>query len=224
MSPEAFSELQQLNSIMQQLSQNQGQQKDEWSYIWNSNTYYTTKFYMIPFLSIRPPQPFQWIWKSKCSKKIKIFTWLLFLDRLNTRNILRRKRMPVQGNNYNCQTCAPSTEETTFHLFFQCPFAVRCWRHIGVQWNTSMDFFEMIQQARKEATMPNFMEIFTIAAWNIWKQRNRLIFDNIVPTLHTWWEAFREEVQLQVHRTKPATRDNILTWLNQIIDPVIMIT
>lgn len=85
MTPEAFNELHELNNIITELNQNQDRQRDEWHYIWGSRAYSTSKFYMIPFLAIQPPQPIRWIWKSKCSKKIKIFTWLLFLDRLNVR-------------------------------------------------------------------------------------------------------------------------------------------
>ena len=36
---------------------------------------------------------FKWTWKSFCQPKYKVFFWLLLHDRLNTRNILRRKQM-----------------------------------------------------------------------------------------------------------------------------------
>jgi hypothetical protein len=39
------------------------------------------------------------------------------MDRLNVRNILRRKKHKLQGNNYNCVLCYENTEETTFHIF-----------------------------------------------------------------------------------------------------------
>jgi hypothetical protein len=38
-----------------------------------------------------------WIWDSKCANKLRIFTWLLFMDRLNVRNILRRKNHKLKG-------------------------------------------------------------------------------------------------------------------------------
>jgi hypothetical protein len=33
-----------------------------------------------------------WIWDSSCSNKVKVFSWLLTMDRLNVWNILRRKK------------------------------------------------------------------------------------------------------------------------------------
>lgn len=219
-SVDAYNELQILNGLLLQMQQNQPQQQqDQWIYIWGSKTYSTAKFYSIPFIALRPPAPFQWIWKSKCSKKVKVFTWLLFMDRLNTRNILRRKHTPVQGNNYNCAICTNETEETVFHLFFQCPFSVSCWAQLGIEWNTEIEFFEMLQLAKRSFRIPNFMEIFILAARYIWKQRNRMIFDSTPASLQAWWETFHEEV-LQVHRTRPTTRDNILSWLDSVQAPM----
>lgn len=53
LSPEAFNELQTLNQILNQ--QQLQQQKDQRHYIWGSPTYSTRKFYMIPFIALRPP-------------------------------------------------------------------------------------------------------------------------------------------------------------------------
>lgn len=169
--------------------QQQQQQQDEWHYIWGTKINKASKFYLIPYLALQPPQPFKCIWKSKCSKKVKIFTWFLFMDTLNTRNILHRKGIQVQGNNYNCGLCQLQAEETTFHLFFECSFSTACWVHIVIEWDPSMEFFQMIQEAKRRCTTPNFMKIFIMAAWQIWKQRNRLIFDNMPPSLQSWWQA-----------------------------------
>jgi hypothetical protein len=32
-------------------------------------------------------EPILWIWSSRCSNKLQIFTWSVMLDRLNTRNL-----------------------------------------------------------------------------------------------------------------------------------------
>jgi hypothetical protein len=67
-----------------------------------------------PLQECQPPRPFVWIWDSKCANKIKVFTWLLLMDRLNVRNILRRKKHKLQDNNYNCVICSSQCEETTY--------------------------------------------------------------------------------------------------------------
>jgi len=63
------------------------------------------------------PAPSIWIWDSKCSNELRVFACLLLMDRLNTRNILKRKKHRLEGNNYNCVLCNNNVEETTFHLF-----------------------------------------------------------------------------------------------------------
>jgi hypothetical protein len=69
------------------------------------------KFYHLPFRNMQPPRPFIWIWNSSCTNKITVFSWLLLMDRLNVRNILRRKKHKLEGNNYNCVLCSNNREE-----------------------------------------------------------------------------------------------------------------
>jgi hypothetical protein len=57
------------------------------------------------------------------------------MNRLNTRNLLKRKKFKIEGNNYNCVLCPSGIEETAFHLFFACPFSQECWRHLNVNWD-----------------------------------------------------------------------------------------
>jgi hypothetical protein len=76
-----------------------------------------------------------------CNIRI-IDCWLLQMDRLNVRNILRRKECKLEGNNYNCVLCTANREETTFHLFFFCDFSTRVgniWALYGIS-----DFLSII--------------------------------------------------------------------------------
>ena len=74
--------------------------------------------------------------------------------------------------------CNRGVEETALHLFFTCHFSKRCWQKIGVTWDTSRQFSEMMEVAKSQFQHKFFMEMFIIATWCIWKQRNGLIFDN----------------------------------------------
>jgi hypothetical protein len=125
LSVEAFQEHQQMQQIIQQI-QISSQEKDIWHYIWGNNRYTSSKFYHSSYKNIQPPPPLVWIWDSKCSNKIRVFVWLLLMDMLNVRNILRRKKHKLQDNNYNCPICSANVEETTFHLFFKCSFSAQC--------------------------------------------------------------------------------------------------
>jgi hypothetical protein len=100
------------------------------------------------------------------------------MDRLNVCNILRRKKCKLQGNDYTCPMCSKHREETTFHLFFSCPFSTECWRHLGINRNLTIGFHQMMTEARQQWSNPFFMEFVMLGSWLIWKQRNGLIFNN----------------------------------------------
>jgi hypothetical protein len=92
LSEQAFQEFQNLQSFIQSIQVQQGT-KDTWSFIWGNNIYATFKFYNLPYKNVQPPAPFTWIWNSKCSNKLRVFSWLLLMHRLNTRKILKRKKI-----------------------------------------------------------------------------------------------------------------------------------
>jgi hypothetical protein len=70
------------------------------------------------------------------------------MDRLNVRNILRKKNTKVEGNNYNCVLCSQNREETIFHLFFSCPFSKACWNHLNINWNLDLNFHNMMKSGK----------------------------------------------------------------------------
>jgi hypothetical protein len=67
------------------------------------------------------------IWKGKIPPKIKIFLWLLTKDAVLTKdNLIRRK----WTGDPKCLFC--DADETSTHLFFQCPIAKVIWSVIAV--------------------------------------------------------------------------------------------
>lgn len=149
---------------------------DSWSFIWNSDIYTAKRFYKLNFNAYQPPRPFDWLWKTKCVMKIKVFAWLLFRDRLNTHDMLDRRHCAKEDDDLTCVLCNGGHMETRLHLFFTCPFSVRCWQHLGIVWNLNVEFFQMVALARLQSCQKGFLEIFFLASWHIWKQRNGLIF------------------------------------------------
>jgi hypothetical protein len=122
------------------------------------------------------------------------------MDRLNTRNILKKKKHKLEGNSYTCVLCSNNVEETAFHLFFSCPFSQACWWLLGIHWDFAGDFFQMMRQTKQQFQHSFFMEIFIIVAWQILKQRNNFIFDGGRPSLESWKRLFCEEAKLQACR------------------------
>jgi hypothetical protein len=86
------------------------------------------------------------------------------MDRLNVKNILRRKKHKLQGNDYSYVMCAAQCEETSFHLLFSCPFSSACWRHLGINWRFDLDFHSIMEEASAHFHNKFFMDIFITRA------------------------------------------------------------
>jgi hypothetical protein len=76
---------------------------------------------------------YQWIWKSKCQMKHKVFFWLILKDRVSTRDLLRRREMNLDS--YSSDMCILQRPETGVHLFLRCNFSKACWSSLGVSWH-----------------------------------------------------------------------------------------
>jgi hypothetical protein len=63
---------------------------------------------------------------------------------LNTRNLLRRTNEAL--DDYKCAICSLGIEETSFHLFFQCPFSSSCWNYLAIQCNLNLPPLDMVIQ------------------------------------------------------------------------------
>ena len=150
---------------------------------------------------MQPHESFFWIWKSKCTPKLKFFCWLVLADRLNTRNMLRRRQFNI-NTGFNCLLCQNPPEETVEHLLFQCDFSAQCWNFLGLDWIAQGSHLDIISNGRNSWNKPMFMEIFAVAAWHIWKQRNNLYFNGVPPCVQDWKTKFQADFLLLVHRTK----------------------
>jgi hypothetical protein len=62
----------------------------------------------------------------------KVFFWLVLKDRINTRDMLRRRGMELDS--FVCEMCILQVPETSVHLLLRCNFAKACWASIGVQY------------------------------------------------------------------------------------------
>ena len=136
---------------------------DQWSFIWGSQQYSSRKFYAYAFASQRVLTSFSWVWKSKCTPRLKFFAWLSLIDRQITKTMLQRRNFNLQPNNH-CVMCHDQVAEDIEHLFLECPFAVACFSKIGFRWNTVGNIHERLAAGRQDTTLPYFIEIFIIAA------------------------------------------------------------
>ncbi|EEE52348.1 hypothetical protein OsJ_34391 [Oryza sativa Japonica Group] len=159
--------------------------------------------------------PLTLIWKSKGTMKIKVFLWLLLMDILNTKDLLQRKHFNTQGG-VTCNICNLTTTEDYIHLFFSCPFAQQCWNCIGINWDLTLEFMNMIMTARRLFPQPFFMEVLGIGCWNIWNRRNDHIFNNVPINFSKWKLDFKEDFTRHMHRVKASDKPSWQSWINII--------
>ena len=87
LSEQAFDELISLQMDIQDINYDPVAQ-DSWSSIWGHSNYSSRQFYKLGFMDLRKPPTFTWIWKSKCTPRLKFFAWLIVTGRLNTKAML----------------------------------------------------------------------------------------------------------------------------------------
>jgi hypothetical protein len=152
---------------------------DKWVYIWGSGIFTSKQAYDNMKGHLQAPAPFQWLWKCRCQGKHEIFFRLLN-DRLNTGNLLRRKRFQVPST--KCVMCSHEEEETQKHLFYDCEFSQMCWASLHIVWDLSLEVVDMIEDGKRQFQFGCFMEVVIIASWTIWIHRNNFIFNGMLPS------------------------------------------
>jgi len=212
LSQQAHSQMLHLEEILSQ--EHFSQEKDKWTYIWNSGKFLVKKTYkhLNGHQSIHPV--YKWLWASSCQAKHKVFFWLLLKDRLSTRDLLQRKNMHLQSA--NCVLCNSAVQETLVHLFLECPFAIQCWGSVQVQIDLTLDHYQNLQSFRDQLRVPFFMEIIILMAWAIWKARNDLIFRQINPSLQSCTQFFKSEMKLLLLRAKRSYSPAIDLWIAEL--------
>jgi hypothetical protein len=144
LSLQAFEELQELSSNMRRNPLSVG--NDSWTYSWGS-TYTASMYYKHIHEHIQVIGIYKWIWKSSCIMKHKFFAWLLISDRLNTREMLKRRHWKVTDDTH-CELCFARAYEDRMHLFFECNFSQRIWTYLQIDWLRGGDIQASAARAR----------------------------------------------------------------------------
>jgi hypothetical protein len=155
-----------------------------------------------------------WLWSTSCQNKRKIFFWLLLKDRLSTRELLRRKNMFVQS--YNCVHCHV-VEESLYHLFFDCSFAIACWNTLHLLITSGQSLPQIFEAFKNQLRLPFSIEIVVTMCWAIWTCRNDVIFRNIPASIQHCKRIFKSEFALVILRAKPSYHPFIDLWLEAYV-------
>lgn len=188
--------------------------RDFWSYSWGSTEYTARRFYKFCFRDVKAHKTYHWLWKSKVTIKIKVLGWLLLSDRLNTREMLKRRHYNV-GDDLTCLLCG-QTEEDVDHMILNCPFSKYCWSKLGMNPEHHTTRLTWLETAERNWHKPMFMETFLQASWSIWKERNDKLFRNISPSYNSWLARFKADFGLLQYRVKDTMKDFIFLLLDSL--------
>lgn len=131
----------------------------------------------------------KWIWRSSTQLKHKVFFWLLFNNKLNTREMLKKNFIL---NSYDCEMCIQQKMESIGHLFFRCSFARRCWARIHIIFSRHISAHQAIVDIKAKLYIPFAMDIIILMTWAFWKQRNNSIFNVSDPSAHSCYSYFKQ--------------------------------
>jgi hypothetical protein len=209
---QAFDEMQSLHTNLNELRNNIESGKDQWIYSLNNGVYSPSSYYKFLFEGLPAEIIFKWLWKSKCLPKLKVFAWLMIIDKINTKDMILRRHWHLNSGS-ECILCHNHMLETRDHLFFTCPFAARCWNYVQIQWLQKENISETFRATKQSFLGPCFMEVVVCATWNIWKERNGHIFQHQNPCFTRWRALFKKDILLTSHRVKFKHKEPLLSWL-----------
>jgi len=113
------------------------------------------------------------VWQLSIPPRVHIFLWLLYNNKLLTRDNLQKRRDVADKT---CLFCCE--EETVNHLFFDCCVASLTWNYISIELGVQVGSdFESIGRwwiSNNKNAVLNCVCAATL--WSIWKLRNNLCF------------------------------------------------
>lgn len=115
--------------------------------------------------------PFTGIWKLKLPPTVKGFLFLFLKGKILTREVLRRRNFQCE---LRCEMCNDQQVESALHLFFRCRHAQAIWSGLGLRGGNQ---YQTVGESWKEVSDRDSI-LASSAIWELWKCRNRAIFDN----------------------------------------------
>lgn len=203
-SAEEFVEFVRLWDLVQNVQLNDQEDQITWKLTadgkYSAKSAYDVQF-MGSYCTFRP----KWIWAAHAEPKHRFFAWLLLQEKILTADRL-------QERNWSCNPVCPlcsSAPESALHICLQCPFTQQVWAlveqwtshfvlkpdaassELEAWWLMSLQHVDAKQRRSKVALM-----LYTL--WNLWKERNRRIFEGSQAQPATMLQLIKDEVLLRV--------------------------
>lgn len=124
----------------------------------------------------------QWLWKLKVTPKLHLFLWLVWWDRLPTKNLLHLRNI-VQDN--ECPCCKDESENT-LHVLRDCVRAEKVWDLLSPpvtfwhQGQVGLWIKESVSIDR-ETQGVSWSILIPFLCYEIWVGRNKFVFEGVQP-------------------------------------------
>lgn len=120
------------------------------------------------------------MWKLNIPNKVKIFSWLLILNKLHTRSKIHKF---INTISETCLLCNRDAENQ-YHLFINCEYAKQIWTYspkIKPPPNqSSCNLFEWLGFLdSNDGENLSSLSFALIMCWQIWKMRNNMVFNKV---------------------------------------------
>jgi mannosylglycoprotein endo-beta-mannosidase len=172
---------------------------------WTANRSYSPKSaYRIQFQGSYSSFNAKAVWAAQAEGKHKFFMWLILQSKVLTADKLIARNWPCDPR---CILCDQALE-TAVHLCLHCVFAREVW-HLVTTWAggffqppTLTDSLEgwwnasVHARPQQQKRLIAAYQMYTV--WNLWKERNRRIFDGIYMTATSVFYLIKQEMQMRV--------------------------
>jgi hypothetical protein len=159
------------------------------------------------------------IWKAKTESKHRFFAWLMVQNKILTADIMLVRNWPC---NPICSLCDQEFE-TADHTCLNCVFAQEVWVQVSAwtdgtvsvpQRSLNLETWwenEMRDLSSKQKKDRAAILIYT--TWNIWKERNRRIFERKTATPTRVMQLIKEEMALRLSACEGAAHSQVSCFM-----------
>lgn len=143
------------------------------------------------------------LWRAKAEEKHRLFAWLLVQNKILTADKLQVRNWPSDPI---CRLCDQELE-TAQHLCLYCVYAQELW-HLVSGWTNgrvqvpsrSADlegWWNAAVSGKPKAEARTIAAMLIYTAWNLWKERNRRVFEGASQSPEGILAMIKEEVQVR---------------------------
>uniref|UniRef100_A0ACD5W9A8 Uncharacterized protein n=1 Tax=Avena sativa TaxID=4498 RepID=A0ACD5W9A8_AVESA len=158
-------------------------------------------------------QPHKWIWHKAVPHKQKIFLWLAFRGRPNTKDNMTAKCWSTDAG---CDQC-PALE-SIHHIALHCRAAAWVWNKLGLSQygGTSNSISEFVEKIQNVTANKTWTICFATCIWELWKARNDRVINGRKTTKINLAKQIAQDLKLWTCRSREGSA-GMLLWTDKLL-------